>query len=325
MNRNQIVAFIKLLSATNIQHGDNWVRCSCILSPWTHEKGSDNSPSFAIHVNEQGDSFYNCYACGSGDLFYLLEQLSSYKAAPPKYNIKNAVSLLVDVHNKLTGLTLCINDNVEPKLPTVALFTEDWLNSFPLADKVPQAVAYLESRHVPRQRIQELGVRYDYSKNIVAFPMRGKSGELLGLHGRRMTPINDEPRYHVYKNPEGEHNGKITWHGLDTVDDNYPVIMVESVFDKMSLDRVFRNVVAPLSTGISKVKIKPMINALDVVTLFDHGMGGDFARTAITKYMKDSLITHITPPTGKDGGDLTIPEIKELFSNCIGLLTNPSN
>lgn len=81
MDISQIERFLLLIGASNITRdaARGWVRASCPLSPWLHEKGADRKPSFGIKSPEgPGQSpFFHCFTCGtSGPLPRLLHDLT---------------------------------------------------------------------------------------------------------------------------------------------------------------------------------------------------------------------------------------------------------
>jgi DNA primase len=64
LSQNDIFHYLSLLGIRGygkFRPGDKWVNFSCPLAPWTHEKGTDRSPSFGISLSEI--SAYSCYTC----------------------------------------------------------------------------------------------------------------------------------------------------------------------------------------------------------------------------------------------------------------------
>lgn len=322
MTKEQIVTFLGFFSATSVTPTSEWVRCSCPLAPWTHDSGADSSPSFGIKVEDNGDSYFNCYACEHGDLWDLLGSLSGFGAKAPKYQIKSAVAFLSDIELGQDSVQLMIDDYGVKPPPKLHAYSEGWLSTFLPASKSARALGYLESRGFPGSVADEYELKYDTSRDAVSFPIRGADGALLGMRGRRINPTGTAPRYHLYNNQHNEKNSRI-WYGIDRVDYNYPVIIVESVFDRVATEQVFMNVIAPLSTGLSKRQVELLGGVYDVVTFFDHGMGGDKARKTIAKYLPSATIIDVIPPVGRDPGDMTPDEIRESLSECIGLLRRP--
>ena len=142
------------------------------------------------------------------------------------------------------------------------------------------ARAYLKARHVSKALSALLDVRCDPSQRRICFPVRDFEGVMRGMHGRATDP-EMEPRYRAYR-----HAGKmnpIVWLGEDWVDRNRPIVVVEGPFDLMSVKRVYANVVTPLFATPSYEKLMRMADALEWITFFDRGAGGDNGRARVDK------------------------------------------
>ena len=154
-------------------------------------------------------------------------------------------------------------------------------------------------------------------KRAVCFPVRNWVGQLVGMRGRFIRP-RDGQRYHDYG--YRGHRNKLPWYGEQTVSLDRTVLMVESVFDYASAARVYRNVLAPLTVGLSYDKCRRVRNALEIVTLFDNGAGGDKGRSKISKRCTEAIITHLTPPaTADDPGDMTKKQLRKVLKGYIAL------
>jgi len=315
MTKANAKKLLKLLGVAdhNISMG-NWVSSPCPLAPWTHSGGTDSNPSFAIDCT--GDDRYNCYSCGGGDMYSLVQKLSEYGAKAPKYQLRAVLELLAGMETD--DLVLDIKDFGSTDHVYDSPVPESVLGGYVSAFEIPRAMKYLRSRGLSDRTIKYMDVRYDYGKDTVCFPTRNFNGELMGLRGRFIDPV--EHSYHVYK--FGDAGYRKCWLGEHTVDLSQPVLMVESVFDYASCYEVYDNVVAPLSVGISKEYAHRMRNAFDIVTLFDQGKGGDRARALVTKYWTDSIICHVHIPPTEDGklldpGDLNPEELENLLDGYL--------
>lgn len=315
MHKQDVVAFLGYCGVppSKVIAYTDWVRAPCPLAPWTHDSGQDSNPSFAIRVDERGESNFNCFACESGDCLRLVELLSSFGAPKPKYNLAKAMEVLA---NEGTGAACPVTVREYGDYPdeeTIPVFPSEWLDTFVQAYKVPRAVQYLESRNMAPHLVAMLDVRYDSRLDCVCFPVRDWLGDLVGMRGRRLLP-GDGPSYHMYKY-KGQ-GSSLPWYGEFWLDTERPVLMVESVFDVTSCLRVYDNVCAPLTVGMGREKVKRMSYCLDIVTLFDNGKGGDKARRLVDKHLPDSHITHKFPTAGvSDPGDMTEEELKIVLSD----------
>lgn len=305
MTKTDVIQFLNCIglpSSSCLISGGSWVRGPCPLSPWLHDKGKDSHPSFAIKINDQGESVFNCFTCKHGDLLYLLQLLKEFKVERPKYKLKEALVLLE--REAAGALALNIKEDIGDKTEEDerdVVWPEEWLDSFVSALFNVHAVEYLYDRGVDTKAAQSLDLRFDSEKGTVCFPIRNWEGELVGLRGRYIEP-GDGPKYHMYKYRNAYN--RLPWYGEHLLDTEKPVLLVESVFDYASVVRVYPNVLAPLSVGMSKKKVQRIAQALNIVTLFDYGAGGNKARDTIDKYLPDSMIVHKIPETG-DPGDMT--------------------
>jgi len=67
MDQATIIAFLRALDAEKITVGGGWVRASCPLAAWDHEKGTDSTPSFGVRItSESEESHWHCFTCKSG-------------------------------------------------------------------------------------------------------------------------------------------------------------------------------------------------------------------------------------------------------------------
>ena len=315
MNRESILAFLKCLGAKRVTVHGKWVSCSCLLAPWTHDSGKDSNPSSAIQIKDGGESFFHCFTCDKGKLSDLLFKLQHFKADPQTYRIADAWELVsaegagsIAIKIKEWGQK---DEEVEVEIP----YPEQWLATFKPAWSVGFAREYLEARGVSEELCKFYDIRCDFSMQTVCFPIRNFKGELVSLRGRFTHP-DASPPYHVYKYLDVYN--RLPWLGESWVDFNKPVVMVESVFDAISVSRVYKNVVAPLSVGISKEKALRMQAASYIVTLFDQGTGGDKARKIIGKHFKSALLIQQMPPEHrKDPGEMTETELRESLKSIL--------
>ena len=303
------------VSPSNITNMKDWVRAPCPLAPWTHDSGRDSNPSFGVKIADNKESLFNCFACRSGDCTLLIELLSEFGAQAPRFNLAKAMVLIANeddgkLHAEIRDAEVIITRPDD----MIRVWPHEWLTSFSMVHRVPRAQEYLRSRNVAPLISSKLGLRYDATLDCVCFPIQDNVGDLIGMRGRRIAPQDDQPKYNMYKY-KGDYSN-LPWYGEQWLDDLRPLLMVESVFDVASAIRVYDNVCAPLTVGMSKDKVRRMKGFMEIVTLFDNGKGGDKARTLITKYLPDaSRIIHLTPPPDvSDPGDMTVQQLVEVVS-----------
>jgi hypothetical protein len=321
VNQASIVAYLGFLQAKKISVHGKWVTASCVLAPWTHDSGKDLTPSFAIRIMDNGQSYYHCFACHSGGLDDLIVDLQHYKAGALGYELGKAWGLVEAEFNQKLALVVKDWGDKSPEVEEDVVFPEAWLEQFQKAWPVPMAREYLEYRMVKKWISEYLDLRWDKSLRTVCFPIRNAAGELVSLRGRFIDPKPGSAPYHLY--PFLKQTGGQAWLGENTVDYSKPILMVESVFDYTSCLRVYQNIVSPLTVGINKERVKRVGKGSDYVTLFDRGKGGNKARAVVSKHLGSALVFHVLP-TEKDAGAMEENDLRELLKGYLKLkpLTN---
>lgn len=316
MNREHIHKFLNALGMHNLEDGEDWVRSSCPLAPWTHASGKDSHPSFGVKVLPGQESHFHCWTCENGSLQDLVYRLRELSGGAKRFNYKLALQL---ADAELSGdLVLDFSEQGRHNEPDT-VFPEVWYKqNFTPAIKVPVAYEYLRKRGVPDKVIRELEITYSQSRNAVVFPIRNRDGDIAQVRARYIDP-GDGPRYHVYKSSQKKFTRRI-WHGESWYNPEYPVVMVESVFDLASVYRVYQNVLAPLSTGISRELAGRVNDVFEIVTLFDNGTGGDKAREKVDQFFPDAIIQHLYPPDDRgDPGDMNSTEVFNTLEGSLQL------
>jgi len=323
VNKDRIYKLLPTINSAPMQtqSRSGWVIAKCPFSRWDHESGVDTNPSFAITIKDSEESRYNCFACGNhGDLEELVQKLQynlKDGSNDGAYNLQVALQLIATEDE----FDLMIKDYEEPedKSEPIHYFPEYWLDSFILASKSSDAIEYLQSRNVSPKVTKSLDLRYDSFRKMVCFPIRDSQGDLVGLHGRDITDTGPL-KYNVYLHEQ--HKNTTVWLGESWIDPDKPVVLVESVFDLASVYRVYTNVMCGLSAGLSYARVKRVSDIVELITLYDHGKGGDSARMKLSQYLPHSNLTHLIPTELQgDPGNCNCSELSELLSPYIHLTT----
>jgi len=325
MKTDKIVQFLETVGVTNAQKfkRNGWVISRCPLGPWRHENGVSGPEVFGVRI-DNGDPFCRCFACNHhGSLGGLVQTIAKLKKDQPVegFNLAQAQQLVYEAEETvefdfdIPG----IEDVLASRKDRFTEFPDWWLETFPPALDVSWARAYLEDRRVSPARAEKLDLRCDPNQHRVCFPVRDFAGRLMGLHGRAISH-ETEPRYRMYTYMKT--NNPLIWLGESWVDLDKPIIVVEGPFDMTSVMRVYGNTVTPLFATPSLEKLRRMSDALEWITIFDRGAGGDRGRQRVTEALgKDHVIHHLHPPKGrKDPGEMTVEELKEMLSEIV-LLT----
>ncbi len=316
MNRKGIENFLKLVGSviqTN-QSREGWVIASCPFAVWKHKGGVDNNPSFGVKINDKSKSHYHCFSCGSsGSLYDMVLELRHLGLTGK--DLGEATQLALDEENHAV-LELPDYEDSEPE-PEWVKWPEYYISGFVSATQHHDSIGYHAARQVPDWVSNDLGLIYDSDRKRVCFPIRAENGDLTGLHGRAIFP-DIEPRYYQY-GWQGKRN-QLIWYGEDKINPEDPVIMVESVYDFVSVYEVYKNVISPLTVGFSKKKAKRMSHLSHIITLFDHGQGGNEARLRATKFFPDAIVEHLIPTEKQDdAGNMTPDELREILHGKIKL------
>ena len=315
MKADAVVEFLKCLGVSRIRLKDGWIHAPCPLAPWTHTKGTDANPSFAIKINDNGSSYFNCFSCERGKLEKLIGLMMNFGADKPKYQLRLAQDILIK-----DAATVQIDIKPFSEDEDAFHFTpfdEGWLQTFAPASDYYDATDYLTSRNVHPDTAKELDIRWDQNKHTVCFPIYGFDKKCYGLHGRYVNPPTPKLRYHSYE--WDGHRNQPVWYGEWFLDEYKPVVMVESVFDLAAVVPLYKNVIAPLSASINAAKIARIkYHVSDIVTLFDYGKAGDKARDTISKAFGGQVKKHILlTEDQKDPGELPTHILAKLLDDSL--------
>jgi 5S rRNA maturation endonuclease (ribonuclease M5) len=128
----------------------------------------------------------------------------------------------------------------------------------------------------------------------------------------------DALRYKQYRY-EGLVNGSV-WMGENWADFDQPLILVEGPFDLASVMRVYPNVVASFTSGLSVEKCLRLGGVSEIMTLYDYGRGGEAARQKISKVFKKIPVRHLIPTKEQDDpGNMTEDEIRAIIKSQLSV------
>lgn len=311
MKKPEVEALFPLIGSKATEYRGPWVQGPCALAPWRHDDGVDRHPSFGIKSEENKKSLVKCFSCGfGGGLMDLVVELGwRLKDAPTeikgRYDLAKALDLVAN-ENATIEFDANIPDYGEkPEDEGYVIYPDKWLQSFKSALLFPAAIKYWTSRGLPKMLMKELDIRYDPIRHRVCFPFRDFNNRLCGVQGRRINDHGDlGPRYYFYPY-KGSTNNRV-WLGEHRLNLDQTVVVVEGPFDYASVNRVYRNVCASFSAGIGARKIERLADAIEIVSFYDFGKGGDQARKALTKYLPGTPIAHVVPPDAEyDPGKMT--------------------
>jgi hypothetical protein len=306
-----------------------WLLSTCPFV-WRHD--GKMSGAFGLSVHPKKRSRVHCYSCGySGDLDDLLLDINFELKKHPQYSsrfqLATASALVRDEFADMELLVQDIPDFEAAPPKNEVLFPEQWLASFQRVDKFHKAMAYcVEKRGLDPYVLKALDVRYDPVQERVCFPFRNFKGELMGLQGRYIgnLPTKEDDEEHgilrYYQYGYKAHRNTHIWMGEHTVNLDLVVVPCEGPIDFAKIFAVYPNVVASFTSGISMTKAKRIGDADSLVTFYDHGVGGDWARHYLEKYLPNMPMLHLIPDEDEgDAGAMTIEAIRDSLKDHVEL------
>lgn len=324
MKPSSTIAVLKLLGSKVplSQSRGGWIECSCPLGPWEHTNGKSSPRVFGAR-NTGRDPLCKCFSCAFvGDLSDLAAEIMMRNAhqRASAIDFKKVFELLAeaDQESELVNLdSPGIEELLESSADGIKPFPAWWLGSFPPYTEFGWAKDYLAARGVHPKIASMLDLRADPNEKRVCFPVHDFEKQFAGLHGRAVNKAT-EPRYRMYSWQHS--NNPIVWLGEGWIDFNKPILVVEGPMDLASCMRVYRNTTTPLFANPSAKKLARMADALQWVTLLDHGTGGNKGRENISKYMKETEIIHLVPPANRnDPGACSAAEIIDVLKDTLDL------
>lgn len=315
MNKELVYQMMQLVHGSKIQNGAKWVKCSCIFAPWIHTKGTDSNPSFAISISDHGKSRFNCYTCGRhGDLTDMVMELRHYAANTGyEFDYSAMLQLIATEEDDFGDFSIPDYDEIHAKKKTQVFteFPQVWLDSFLKMPIHP----YLTKRGVTQETALKFDLRFDFAEKRICVPIRTADGVLAGLQGRSTNPT-ELLRYKLY-NYKGNYNPSV-WGGEHTCNIMLPLVITEGFFDLFQIYQAYPNVVCSLTSKITPDKAKRLQDALEIITLYDFGKGGDSGRKLVDQYWPNAHITHITPTEEVgDAGNMETQQIYDLLVDYI--------
>jgi len=291
---------------------------SCPLAAWRHDTGIDRNPSFGVYVHEKKPSRAFCFSCGfTGDLMDVVLEIKQNTGKSDQIDFKQAMRL-AEADGTKEGLELAYYTEAKTD-KDIYFFNEHWLSSFMSCVDSEDGLNYCLKRGVPTWVVRELGLVYDSSESRVCFPIRDFDGRLVGLHGRS-TNDNVQPVYRMYTDTYPVKGGRTNpdcWFGESTVQLDYPVVVVESVFDYARVYEVYKNVVCPLTASVNERKILRLQDSLFLIKMMDADKAGRSLSYKLKKTLLNVPQKDIYLPEGKDPADLTSSQVRKYIKSVL--------
>lgn len=330
MDEESITQFIKEIQGPNreiVKEGE-WLMIPCPLAEWKHEKGTDSSPSFGIHIEDDDESYCHCFTCKTkGPLDYLLTLLEGYTGDSYR-RLKREVE-----SNEMYALRLPEWDKRKSAKTSKKAELGEPIDEL-LVDVYDPACdhPYLATRGVLPCTTEELDLRVDPDNRgaeRILFPVRTPDGRFYGYTGRATG--KEEPKVRDYLGMPK----KLMLLGsqyIDTTKHRY-VILVEGLFDFAILFQLGYPVVATMFSSLTPEQAAILLEfGLPVMVFFDNDTagvdGGEVVYTTMAHHVPVLSVTYPTKKTirvkknskrkrvPKDPGELTDDQIDYMIGNA---------
>lgn len=318
---------VKLFGMVNVTSTDKELRCSCPLAPWTHEHGTDSSPSFSIKVMPNKAVIYNCFSCkSSGKLEHLLQVMYD---KTKNHDFLRALLYIDEVSGQ-------IEDDGPTYPKSLVLRKEIYENIFEDIIDYIEARDYIKSRGISIDTCSRLGIKYDPDERRIVFMVYDYNNNLVGYVGRAIDKEN--------KVKARNKNGlpvKYVYLGMHKLCLDKPTILVEGLFmylkmHEYGLDSRY-NILANLGSNISKQKKEFLQGVgLPLYLFFDNDKAGNNgaygvsdieqipkallntkSTGAASQLSKHILVYRVIYPEGiTDPDDLTISQVNDMLNNA---------
>lgn len=285
MDKQSIIGIVrellKVRSSAVVVRSNGWVNIPCPLAKWRHQKGTDNSPSFGIKINDTDVSICHCYTCKyRRPISGLLEDYSGYTGI----DLEAEIELAKDgefLNGTLRDWEEDPYEDVDERYnPEDAIDEGEW-------DIYDSAVGhpYLVEREIDDETAEELHLMVDpedsEGEERILFPVWCLDGNVYGMTGRATDP---DARLRV-RDYQGLKK-RLFLLGLGRVTIKWErVILVEGLFDVARLVQYGQPVLGVMGSTLTDAQADWLIElGLPVYTMFDRDDAGQAAtQVTITK------------------------------------------
>lgn len=310
MTPKQAEDFLRALGSTKFdKSGLPWLHGQCPLAPWRHEEPVQAVPKFGILTGNVRPRCH-CFACGfGGGLDTLIGTIMLLSNNKHGYDLRAADAAMEQANELALDLEEEVASGPKPLMP----YPEAWWATFPRASDCTPALNYLASRDITPEEAALHDLRYDPIQKRVVFPIRGRDSLLYGARGRLIEP--GEPRYFIYK--LAEVTNPQMWYGEQGLSFDDPILVVESVFDRVAAYRFYQNVIAPMSASVSDEQIKRVSDGFAFVHLFDADKAGSRGSRKLQRELSKAHHTLLCLPKGHDPSSMPKQELGEIISRVL--------
>lgn len=256
----------RVLGLNNVSYSAEELHCSCPLAHWTHDKGSDSSPSFSFKIMPNKAIIYNCFSCKSSGRIEGLLQILYDKTKNLDY-----LRFLLDIDN----VTELVYEESATYDEDLILRKEIYENIFEDVRDYIDARHYVENRGISINTCDRLNIKYDPEEKRIVFMIYDYDNNLVGYVGRSIDPNNQVKARNKTGLPV-----KYVYMGMNKMTLDKPTILVEGLFmylkmHEYGLDLQY-NILANLGSTVS-VQKKEFLKGLGLplYLFFDNDKAGN--------------------------------------------------
>lgn len=314
MTEENLVKLLNKLGHIPLERNGDWLRTACPLAFLTHVKGRDEHPSCVISISGEKESVVHCFTCGSrvlGDVLHVLNWTVGVSPEVWRFYLENECR---PEENEEVG----IRDKYE-------LQTKEDKTPVPVPQYILDKLQPLRggARHFLEGRGISLEVAEKHQlktyKQGVVFPIRDKDYHTYYLHWRCW-----QHKYMPYLKPGDfgcnvEWGREDSWFGIEFIDWNRAVIVVEGELDLLRLETLgVTNVIASHGPiGKKSRKLQRLVdNDPPLVALgFDADQSGDRYKENCKRMLKNSIDLDWRLVNKNDPGELeSIEEFDKVWA-----------
>ena len=285
----------------------NWSMGRCPLAEWTHEGGTDEHPSFGIHINSKGEVLYHCFTCSKGKTLQIEHLFSKIEKMSGEYPIEaRAIARIArfSTDAQETGSDQTRQKSFFGPIEKVDPLPYSYVGKFPLlhqADFLNDAQAlkcreYLLGRGISLLSCERLQVRYVPwgGEPILIFSYTDAQGRVFVLVARN---VDREEGFFVW-NEKVDNKAKdikfprlsesFAWFGLDKIDPSRPVMLVEGECDALKLVTFgYFNVIASRGANLTQAQLEAVRSYNHIILGFDSDSAGKKAADKMAAFLLD--------------------------------------
>lgn len=287
MERASIKELLRELLPQNAPMKDlgEWVSVPCPLAPWTHDKGTDENPSFGVKVNDHDHSVFNCLTCQrKGTLPYLLKLMTRYSG-------EDYQGLMQDTETEefIGGELPDYEDRRRANSVNEQLgkpVSDDYLDIYDTA----YDHWYLKDRGIGPKTAEALDLRVDpdnHGEERILFPVHAPNGDFHGYTGRSVSP-DAHLRVRDYFGLQK----RMLLLGAEYIDPKVDtcVLVTEGLFDFAKLFGYGLPVVAAMHSGVTDAQARILLDlGLPVYGFQDNDTGGRTGMASIKRQLSGHL------------------------------------